>query len=226
MRISTTAIIILIIALTLFAGFTVYGNKVGNFVVNIKNEEINLALSVEEDLSVQKRRLTFDGNSALSDNSYGFLPEDIVAGGLGNISNKGTYSAFGFYVINNSERAVDYVMDLKIKGVVGDPLPIIRIMLIEGENGTFNTSNRIFALAEASRSAEEHLERQLRDIRYYKSEPFDIENDRIFMIKIRDVEQGGKRRYTLVMWIEGCDIECVDSRIGSRLKLQLDITGY
>ena len=226
MRISTVSIIVLLILLTFFAGFTIYGNKVGNFVINVKNEELNLSLSVYENLSVQTERLTFDGVSALGDNSYGLLPNDISGKGLGNLSEKSAYAAYGFYLINNSYRDVDYVMDLKIVDVVKDPLPIIRIMLIEGENDTFDKGNRIFALKEETEEGERHLKKQLETILYYETEYFDVENGKIFSIKVRDLKKGGSQKYTLVMWIEGCDIECVNERLGSRIKLQLDITGY
>ena len=226
MRVSTTVIITLIIALILFAGFTVYGNKVGNFVINVKNDELQLALTIHEDMTHQTERLTFEGISALGDTSYGLLPDDIAKNGVGNKSVKGIYAAFGFYLVNNSSRNVDYVMDLKVTGVVGDPLPIIRVMLIEGTNGTFDPGNRIFAMAEASEEAEAYLKEQLISFVYYETEPFDETNGRIFFLKVRDLAKDGFQKYTLVMWIEGCDIECVNARLGSRIKLQLDITGY
>lgn len=225
MRVSSVAIIILLIALTLFAGFTVYGNKVGNFVINVKNEELRLSLSVHEDMSDQTERLTFNGVSALGDNSYGFLPADI-ANGLGNKSVSGSYAAYGFYLINNSERKVDYSMDLRITGIVGDPLPIIRIMLIEGDKGVFDAGNRIFAQKEDSEEAERHLKEQLSEIVYYETEDFQLENNKIFSIKMKDLEKGDSQKFTLVMWIEGCDAECVNERLGGRVKLRLDITGY
>lgn len=225
MRFSTVAIIVLLILLTFFAGFTIYGDKVGNFVVNVKNEELKLSLSVKEDISERTERLTFDGVSALSDTTYEMLPDNLYKG-LGSKSVSGAYTAYGFYLTNESERDVDYVMDLKITGVVKDPLPIIRVMLIEGERNTFDKGNRIFALAEASADAKRHLKEELEKRRYYETEPFDVINGKIFSIKVRDLEKGGSQKYTLVIWIEGCDIECVDSRIGSRIKLQLDITAY
>ncbi len=226
MRLSTAMIIILIIALLLFAGFTVYGNKVGNFVINVNNDELKLSLSIYEDLSHRKERLTFDGTSALGDNSYGYLPEDLARRSPGNNSLVGSYSAFGFYLINNSVRDVDYLMDLKITGIVGDPLPIIRVMLIEGEKSVFDESNMIFAKREDTEEAELYLKEQLKAIAVYETRDFQLEDNKIFSIKVRDLAKDGSQKYTLVMWIEGCDIECVNSRLGSRIKLQLDITAY
>ena len=136
-RASAIAIIASVVVLGLFAAFTVYGNKVGNFVINVDNDkDIHLSLSVEENLSSQTERLAFDGLSELGDTTYAYLPDVIAADGIGDKSVAKSHMAYSFYLINNSDRAVDYQMELKIADVVGDPLQILRVMLIGLSGGS------------------------------------------------------------------------------------------
>ena len=126
---------------------------------------------------------------------------------------------------DDSDRAVDYQMELKIADVVGDPLQILRVMLIEGDASTFDESNRIYALPEATAEAEQYLETQLARYRSYQAESFLLEDDKIFSIDIKDMEQGAVQKYTVVVWIEGCDIDCTNDHLGDRIKMELDIIG-
>lgn len=227
MRASTIAIIMTLLILGLFAGFTIYGNKVGNFVINVDNDkEIDLSLSVQEDLSKQTERLVFDGNAGIGDTTYGQLPPYISQGGLGDKSVDRFYMAYTFYLINNSDRAVDIDMDLKLVDVVGDPLSVLRVMLIEGDNSTFAPGNRIYAQPETTEAAAEHLQTALAKWTPYETEPFHPEEEMIFSVTVKDMPQGANQKYTVVLWIEGCDLECTDERLGDRVKMQLDITGY
>ena len=232
MRVSTIAIISSLIALALFAGFTIYGNKVGNFVINVDFKEVRLSLSQYEDLSHQTERLTYNGLSELLSTTYGWIPND-VSKGLGDKSISETrddknysYMAFSFYLINNSDRAVDYVMDLNIIDTVGDPLPMIRVMLIEGDNDTQDDTNRIYALKESTEQDEIHLQEELAGLTPYDTEDFSEEENKVFSVTVQDLGKGESQKYTLVIWLEGCDAQCNDSRMGSRAKMQLDITGY
>lgn len=230
MRVSTIAIIVSLILLLIFAGFTIYGNKVGNFVINVDSDhsEIRLSLSSQVDLSNQTDRLAYNSVMALNDTTYSFLPNDISRQGLGNVSDfeNNNYLAYTFYLINNSDRAIDYDMDMTLVDTVGDPLGILRIMLIEEENDTFDESNRIYALSEFSAENEQILQENLQELLPYRTEAFLLGEDKIFSVHVRDFAQGAYRKYTVVMWLEGCDPDCTNDKLGSRAKVQIDIHGY
>ena len=228
MRVSTVAIVSTLIILLFFAGFTIYGNKVGNFVINVgSSSDVNLALSAHEDLSGQTNRLAYSALMALSDTTYQDLPEDISGKGLGNISDtaNGEYMAYSFYLINNSDRSVDCDFSMELLDTVGDPLGLMRVMLIEEDNGTFFDGNRIYALAEQDTEA---LQREFEkyNCKMYSTEDFLMDESKIFSIILRDFEAGAARRFTILIWLEGCDPDCDNAHLGSRAKLQVDITGY
>lgn len=230
MRISTIAIVTTLIILLFFAGFTIYGNKVGNFVINVDMKtDIRLALSGHEDLSEQTERLAYTALMELNDTTYEWLPADLSSRGVGNVSDtdESRFMAYSFYLINNSDRAVDCKLDLNLLDTVGDPLGMIRVMLIEEENGTFAEGNRIYALPESSPERAERLENDLRyNHKPYDVEYFPIDEGKLFSVSLRDFGEGASRKYTVVIWLEGCDLDCTNDQVGSRVKLQLDIVGY
>ena len=229
MRVSTVAIIICLILLLIFAGFTIYGNKVGNFVVNVnRNADIRLSLSSQADRSNQTERLAYSSVMELNDTSYCWLPNDLARRGFGNISDmeESRYLAYSFYLINNSDRALDYDMDLTLVDTVGDPLGMLRVMIIEEENDTYDESNRIYALTEPSPEQEAQLQAELLTLVPYRTEAFLLGEKKLFSINVKDFEVGAYRKYTVVIWLEGCDPDCNNKHMGERAKMQLDIRGY
>ena len=228
MRISTYVIISIIIILLLFAAFTIYGNKVGNFVINVNRQsDVLLSLSDQADLSKQTARLVYGSITDLTDTTYEWLPKNIVSKGFGNISEEhGQYMAYSFYLINHSARAVDVDMVLHLLDTVGEPMGMLRIMMIEDERGTFDEGNHIYAMEETSEARKAAMEDELKsDYTFYPVEYF-IDEEILFKQTIIDFEPETYRRYTIVIWLEGCDPDTVNSNIGARAKIQLDMTGY
>lgn len=229
MRISGIAIVIILLILLLFAAFTIYGNKVGNFVINVGEDgDIRLSLSDHDDLSEQTERLVYSSLMALDSATYDWFPADLARQGLGNLSDEKNsyYLAYSFYLINNSTTDLDCTLDLNIVDTVGDPLGMLRVMLIEGENDTFDPSNRIYALPESTPERDTQLKTNLRAMRYYEAEPFLIAENKVFSVYLRDFAEGEYRKFTVLLWLEGNDLDCNDNQAGSRIKLQLDIVGH
>ena len=234
MRASTIAIVSILIILLFFAGFTIYGNKVGNFVINVGvNSDISLALSSHEDLSDQRPRLIYGALTELKDATYDWLPKNIPARGFGNISDneQHTFMAFSFYLINNSSRSVDCDVVMSLVGTVGEPMGMLRIMMIEEEEDTFSGGNRIYAMEETSPERKAALDADLEHYRPYDVDGYFLidegdKSGKLFSFQLKDFDAGAHIRYTVVMWLEGCDLDTVNEHIGTRAKLQLDITGY
>jgi hypothetical protein len=219
MRVSTIAIIIALLLLLLFAGFTVYGNKVGNFVVNAENNGSKLlSLSMEEDLSDATSRLALGSLSGQSPSTYTDIPDDVSEGlGVKNDTSTRRYLAFSFYLINGSTVPFDYDMSLTITGTTGDPLSVLRILVIEGE--TSKTNGTVYARDEETEEAKAYLEAHTS----YTTTSF-LSEKQIFNKRVTDLSVGEVIKYTVVIWIEGWDVECTDARIGDSVKMQMDFT--
>lgn len=217
MRISKIAIVACLVFLVVFAGFTIYGNKVGNFVVAVKRDEVKLALSMREDLSDRSSRLATSGMDNQGAATYTDIPRDIAEGvGVKNDEKFRYYLAFGFYLINESDRAIDYRMSVDVKGATGNVLEVVRLMIIEGDD----VQRDIYA----KREEDAQTAADIADKAGYDS--IDFESDERLCTRERyDLPAGGKVKYTVVMWLEGYDPLCTDDLIGARLKLQINFYG-
>lgn len=230
MRISSIAIITTFILLLLFAGFTFYGNKVGNFIINVNDEGAKLALSQTEDLLDATSRLTVAGVGSQTNASLSHIPSDI-AQGIGPKTKTETvktedgetevarYMAFSFYLLNYTDFAVNYTMVLKVYDVVGDPLSCLRVMVIEGDDPT--EEGIIYAQPEDT----EEEQQRLNEKQKYISRDF-VSSTTLIDEEIRDFQALTKVKYTFVFWIEGWDKSCTNERINDRLKMELEFTGY
>jgi hypothetical protein len=218
MRISTVAIIIALLLLLLFAGFTIYGNKVGNFIVSAENNGAKLSLSMEEDLSDSTSRLSIGALSGQSPATYTDIPDEISEGlGVKHDTTTRRYLAFSFYLVNAGTSAVDYDMTLDITGTVGDPLSVLRIMIIEGD--TSKTNGTVYAKDEESEEGKAQLEKYTT----YTTTSL-ISDKKVFNRRVTEFLSGERIKYTVVIWIEGWDIECTDARIGDSVKMQMDFS--
>lgn len=218
MRLSKIAIVASLVFLVIFAGFTIYGDKVGNFVVTVDQDDLKLSLSMREDLSDRSSRLTTEGMDNQGAATYSDIPADIVKGiGTKNDEVKRYYLAFSFYLLNESDRTIDYRMSVNVKAATGSILDVVRLMVIEGEDGV----REIYAKAEQDAQTADMLEA----VAGYHSTDF-VSDRVLFERETYGLAAGDKIKYTVVMWLEGHDPLCNDELIGSRLKLQVDFYGF
>lgn len=235
LRISKYAIIICLLLSIIFAGFTVYGANTGNFNVYVQESDVNLAVYMTDDKSDMSAHLTVPTLDEMFDCTYAFLPTDISTQGseergLGSKNDRDNhYLAFSVMLVNLSERGVDYGMALTVTETRtgsggGEVLNAMRVAVIEGDN-PLNTA-KIYAKPETSEENEAHLQSELDIVGHYPSETVDFKSDvQIFDEFYYDLAEDGEVKYTIVIWLEGCDKECVNDLFGSKIKMRLDFTG-
>ncbi len=171
------------------------------------------------------------------------LNEDISKPFVGKTANGqyNQYTAFSFYLCNYSARAVDYDMEMHFDGFThNDDAPhhvedVLRIMIIEGECTVSENTYTIYAKPEANdenlKYLDEHtdyysLNNPAESVVSFFEGNIDEGDNLIFKRSYTDFEIGGKRKYTIVMWLEGWDIECTDDIYGERAKMSIDFSGY
>jgi hypothetical protein len=244
----------LLLAVSLvFAGFAVFADEAQNFVVRIKNNDgINLALSVNEDLSNQTAKLlipsegnftgaTFDPSTGslynVSDTEYSI---NTVTSGLGGSSVKDrsgdmVYYAFSFYLINNSSRAVDVDITMNIDGVITNDNDsgyhiddALRIMFIEGDTTLANNSNAYSIYAKREQSEEDEAALSA-NTKYYNNVEYFLNSDTIFERTgdnaVLNLEAGKHRKFTVLLWLEGEDVACDDVLFGEMAKMSINFSG-
>lgn len=151
------------------------------------------------------------------------------------------FTAFSFYLCNYSERAVDYDMEMNFDGFTHNDCStnhiedVLRIMIIEGERSLSESSYTVYAKPEKN---EENLKLLDENTDYYSLDNpaesvvgyfegnLDNGEKLVFKRNYTDFEVGGKRKYTVLMWLEGWDAECTDDIYGERAKMSIDFFGY
>lgn len=224
-RISTIAIISCLILLVSFAGYTVYGTQVGNWVVNIEDPSIQLILSTNEDYDTYgTTRLTVTGLKQQDNATYQDVPSDITSGlGSKNDTRRNRYLAFSFLLVNKSEQAVDYQINFDILATKGGGLSAARFLIIQGDGD--KSTGVIYAMPESSVEAEDHLRNDLANYEPYETVPI-ASDSVVFTQQVSDMPPNDPVKYTVVLWYEGCDYDCTDDIIGSTLRLELSFVGY
>ena len=205
MRISKIVIAVSLALSVIFAGFTIYGNKVGNFIINVSNDGAHIAATMKEDLSDLSSRLSVSGLEGQGATTYEDIPRSI-ARGIGNKSDTvyQTYMAFSFYLVNKTERSVDYDMSLNVVDSVGRAIDIMRVMITE---------------------ASEEGENWLKQHTSYETIAF-ISEKQLMAKRVTDFQPEDKVKYTIVIWVEGWDMDCTDERLQDRIKMKLDFYAY
>lgn len=193
----------------------------GSPLITVGSSNLELCLSMKENTSDLQTSLTVDGMQGQDATTFAFIPSDITQG-IGNKSDtkNRTYFAFSFYLINRSERDVSYEMTVNVSENSSQALlNAVRVMVIEGEKST--SEGDIYARPEASDEARNHLAEKTE----YTTQPF-VSNTVVCKRQSSGLEKDGKIKQTLVVWIEGNDMDCNDSILATSLTMDLSITAY
>jgi hypothetical protein len=251
LRISKIVIPIALAISIIFIGFSVYADDAQNFVIRTKGSEgINLSLSMNSDLSDQTVRLIIPVDGKQTSGSfnaekgcmYDVLNNEYDINDITNLDgiNSGNdysgdvlYYSVSFYLINNSDRAVDVDMTMNLDGLVtnGDVDgshvdDVLRVMLIEGTPKLTDETYTIYAKSESS--AEDKA--QLIEDAPYSSEVVDFVSDSIIFERTGDnavlnLGSGESRKFTIVFWLEGWDPACNEKIYGEMAKMSIDFSG-
>lgn len=148
---------------------------------------------------LQAEKLEFMDNISVN-----WLPSNLDTEAEGS-HNGDNYIAYTFYVENNGSETINYWYTLVIDDVIRDVDKAIRIMIYQ------NGEKTIYAKKSSSGSAETNTEA------FY--------SDNLACVKQRsDFAVNDIDKYTIVIWIEGDDPDCIDALIGGEMKMHLEIT--
>lgn len=133
-----------------------------------------------------------------------WLPENIGDEAEG--SHNGTnYIAYTFYVENQGSATINYWYTIFIDDVIRDVDKAVRVMLYQ------NGERKIYAKAASNGGAEKDT------IPFYSEEYVTVDVR-------KDFHEGEIDKYTIVIYLEGDDPDCVDALIGGQMKMHMEIT--
>jgi hypothetical protein len=128
---------------------------------------------------------------------------DTAANGSHNGDN---YIAYSFYVVNNGKETVHYWYELDIDDTIKHVDEAIRIMIyLNGKPTVYAKKSKITGKAEPGTK------------KFYSKEIALLEQRKKMAPNTKD-------RFTIVVWIEGDDPECVNELLGGEIKMHMDIT--
>ncbi|MDD3995172.1 MAG: hypothetical protein PHC42_00490 [Bacilli bacterium] len=208
-RIKKLIVLIIILFLFLLIVFAVLSlfYRGGDFVITL---DPNLALKSglkmfdEEELKHDRLKFYAKGLEFMDNISINWLPKDIDnhKGGSHNGEN---YIAYTFYLENNGDKPADYWYEVVIEDVIKNIDDAIRIMIIQ------NKERVVYAkINDVTKKEEKDT------VAFYSNEQAIIEQRKA--LKVGDID-----KYTIVIWLEGDDPDCLDHLIGGEIKISMRI---
>lgn len=238
-RISKYVMIFCSIFLVLLAGFTLYGDRAGNFVVVLKEDKVKISACLTKDVKNDlTSRFEVPGIEYLSDTTFRELPDSLPDGiGFKNDA-KRKYMAFSFYLLNLTDRAISYDISIEIVDELAGtrdrsfkPSDALRILILEERElngdlqgkGALKTDSKVYAREESDQAGKDALEAAdyPSDIITHFSEGNIIVKEKGVPFALSEI-----KKYTVVLWLEGYDISCKQELIGGRLKMRMTFEAY
>jgi hypothetical protein len=202
-RICEIVLATLLVILLIFYGAAMLFAEKSGFTVAIsddKEDKAAISLSESADFSSPTVRLDAGGIAEMTNISVLDLPESFESeGGRHNGAN---YLAYTFYLKNSGTEAADIRSELNIKSALYGAEDAIRVRVYRNGNDT--------TYAKLAKNGEPE----------YNTTPF-AENRKVFSVVEEDVDPEEIIKYTIVVWFDGDDPECVDDIKGGQVKMSM-----
>jgi len=152
-----------------------------------------------------KRKLYADEVNFMDNISINWLPKDIDTAYEGS-HNGENYIAYTFYIENQGRETVNYWYDVEIDDVIKNVDEAVRVMIVR--NGVKTVYAKING---------DTLKEEVGTKAFFSNEYAVLEQRQNF-------EPGNIDKYTVVVWLEGDDPDCINAIIGGEIKMHMDIT--
>lgn len=196
--------LLLLLSITYFIVYII--NQTGNFTIMLdKNleEEQAIVISPRSDFSVLPTKMVMDSLQYMDNITESWLPNDIDD--IEGPHNGNNYLAYTFFVKNISDESTEYRTNIDILSVIKNVDDAIRVAVYKnGEKTVY-----------AKRRPDTYLPE-------VGTEPF-YSNTQVMNVLHENFEPGQVDKYTVVVWLEGNDLECIDSILGGEMKMIMTI---
>lgn len=197
-------LLLLLLFIYLFLSFVYNG---GHFTITLdRSFVLEQGLVLYDDLKYKEPQVKLSaGKIDFMDNiSIKWIPSNIDDEADG-IHNGDNYIAYTFYVENTGKDTINYWSELIINDVIKNVDDAIRVMIFEnGEKTIYGKINALTGQPEKD------------------CEPF-FSDDSIFVRLRENIKPNEIDKYTIVIWLEGDDPDCLDDLLGGEIKLHMEI---
>ena len=187
--------------------------KGGKFVITLdpnSDLETSLALYESSEDKEAKRRLFAEEMPFMDNISIKWLPENIDNEKDGS-HNGDSYIAYTFYLENNGKETVNYWYEVIIDDVIKNVDEAIRIMIFRDGEPT------VYAKLNSVTNKPEEDTKPFYESRVKNSESTAVLEER------KNFTPGDIDKFTIVVWLEGDDPDCVNAIIGGEIKMHMNI---
>lgn len=204
--IKITLLIMLLFLVTIYFILKVL-YETGEFTISLdQNFAKKRGLVMYEKLQEKEDRIVLNAQNAdfIDNISVKWLPQDINQQGEGS-HNGDNYFAYTFYLENKGSETINYWYEIKIDDVIKNVDKAVRVMVYR------NDEKKIYAKPnETTGEAEEGTEK------FYSNSEVLVEGRKGFSV-------GDIDKFTIVIFIEGDDPDCIDELIGGEIKMHMEI---
>ena len=205
-RILSLLIIILVAIVAIAYAISYFYDKFGSFTVRVdKYDMTNQGLSLSETpnfdrtISVLNADMQYD----MTNISGKDLPDNIDM--INGAHNGQNYIAYTFYLINAGDDTISYEKELYIENVSKGVDEAIRVAVY------FNGVRTIYGKTKATGQGKEK-----------DCDSEFLSATTVLKETVEDFAPKAKDKYTIVIWLEGNDPECVNDIIGGKIKFGMD----
>ena len=200
-------ILVILLLINIYIVLSIF-YKGENFTVTLDSEygrESGLVIYEDPNNKYTRTFLRSDDIEFFTDISINWLPEDIDNEGNGSHNGR-NYIAYTFYAENMGQDVINYWTTIEIDDVVKNVDEAIRVMTFKnGERVVYAKNNRETGEPEPDTVA-------------FKDE------DTIMLDLTENFRVGDIDKWTVVIWVEGDDPECLDDLIGGEIKMHMTLT--
>lgn len=183
----------------------------GSFSVSLgDNDSLSAGLTLYESMyDTTPKTSLYATNIQFMDNiSVKWLPEDIDSSGLEGSHNGENYIAYSFYLENRGKDVINYWYSMIVDNVIKNVDEAVRIeIFLNGKSQIYAKKNPLTQAAE-------------KDTQMFR----DDSDGTIILEQRKNFNPGDRDRFTIVVWIEGDDPECVNELIGGMMEMHMSIT--
>ena len=201
-------VLIIILLILLLWGVSYFTTQYGDLVVSVDRDLANYGVVLSDTKEFTETAVVLDGGKA--DKVYHFTYDWFESLGVINeldsidgSHNGEDYFAYSFYIRNDGDKPIDYNASLVVTGVAKSCDEAARIMVYKNGEAT--------VYAKPKRGTEE-------------PEPDTVaftDGKTVFNTLREDFESGAVDKYTVVIWFEGNDPECINDIMGGHMRLSM-----
>ena len=177
----------------------------GDLIISVESPAVKkgIVLSEDPEFKTQSASLSAEQVKDVTNITYSWLPLDLDTSEDGE-HNGENYVAYTFYCKNNGEVTLDYDAYLEITGVAKSADEATRVMIYKnGEPAIYGKG--------------QYNDRNTAETDCTKFET----NERVMTTTTEDFEVGEVDKYTIVIWVEGNDPECIDDIRNGHVRMRM-----